>query len=330
MARHTLYPTKMQYQEVSRSLVVKCPILKDRACNSSGYDTWRESLRNKFKKERSPLVDERTLKQKGLFGRKRAAGEARPPSAAKKVVRSSKEDAVEVDGEDDASLKRHIADLKLLATRRNLDAAAINDKMTRTLQHRIQFIRSHTAREILDKFPILKLEHQLIRELERAYSRLTVSTVLNTFLQKSQKIIDYCKPLKTSKQLLLDVNTMTAAWQREELKEAACCLLLPLAMGEKDVYVIDKDPTGPSPTLVYAGNTLQPGRSSLCMDGEVIATPGSVKDGFAAMFAAFYVYGVEYPRHAKNTMNFFQQHICKLDLRKPMPMRVQRFINSIV
>ena len=60
----------------------------------------------------------------------------------------------------------------------------------------------------------------------------------------------------------------------------------------------------------------------------MIATPGSVVDGFVAMFAAFCVYGVEYPCHAKNNMIFIQQHIWKLDLKKPMITRVQRFRNT--
>ena len=96
------------------------------------------------------------------------------------------------------------------------------------------------------------------------------------------------------------------------------------------IFTFRQDPIGPTPTLVYVESPLQDGKSSLQLDGQVIGTPSTVTEGFCAMFASFYVYGVEYPRHAKNSMHFFQQHIWKLDLYKPMPTKVQRFVNSVV
>ncbi|XDV14217.1 hypothetical protein PO909_002394 [Leuciscus waleckii] len=49
------YPTSEQYNKVCSALVTKYQFLRDRT--GRGYESWHEILKNKFKKERSPLVD---------------------------------------------------------------------------------------------------------------------------------------------------------------------------------------------------------------------------------------------------------------------------------
>ncbi|XP_072165867.1 uncharacterized protein [Diadema setosum] len=92
VSQHTMYPTPSQYQIVCSTLVARFPVLKDRAQNSSGYDTWKESLINKFKYERSPLQSNDVLKKKEVYGHKKAAVDRnQPPSTVKRVKRDSVE-----------------------------------------------------------------------------------------------------------------------------------------------------------------------------------------------------------------------------------------------
>ncbi|KAK6488871.1 hypothetical protein HHUSO_G7826, partial [Huso huso] len=51
----TMYPSHKQYVLLLSSLVMNYPFLREKI--GSGYDALHESLRNKFKKERRPLVD---------------------------------------------------------------------------------------------------------------------------------------------------------------------------------------------------------------------------------------------------------------------------------
>lgn len=130
IARYTIYPTSMQYTEVSRALVRKYPLLKDRACNESGYDTWKESLWTKFKHERAPLVNERVALQKEVYGHKRkSTGNAEKPlSPMQKAKARSATEELPSFGEDKKSVEKHIADLKRMASQRNPGGGRQNDK----------------------------------------------------------------------------------------------------------------------------------------------------------------------------------------------------------
>ncbi|RXN32351.1 sterile alpha motif domain-containing 3-like isoform X2 [Labeo rohita] len=59
MIEHTMYPTNAEYVQVAKALIVKYPFLKD--LEGNGYHTWHQSLKRKFKTERSPLVHDDEL-----------------------------------------------------------------------------------------------------------------------------------------------------------------------------------------------------------------------------------------------------------------------------
>eukprot|EP00057_Strongylocentrotus_purpuratus_P027886 XP_011682360.1 PREDICTED: sterile alpha motif domain-containing protein 3 [Strongylocentrotus purpuratus] len=88
---HSLYPTREEYNCVARSLIKKYPLLADRAVNSTGYDTWKQALRNKFKNTRKPLTQESAvLERKRIFGHPRqnqGRDKAGQPSPIKKAKR---------------------------------------------------------------------------------------------------------------------------------------------------------------------------------------------------------------------------------------------------
>ncbi|KAK2913847.1 hypothetical protein Q8A67_002246 [Cirrhinus molitorella] len=89
ITKHTWYPSHKMYGDVLGGLITRFPFLRDDS--SSGYDTLLECLRNKFKKERSPLVSSKVvLQMKEKYGTKRKSdGQADSVSPIQQQMASS-------------------------------------------------------------------------------------------------------------------------------------------------------------------------------------------------------------------------------------------------
>ena len=55
--------------------------------------------------------------------------------------------------------ERTKGELKFYASRRNPDSTIVQDKLLRTCRYRQEYIATHNATEVLEEFPILKIEH---------------------------------------------------------------------------------------------------------------------------------------------------------------------------
>ena len=93
---------------------------------------------------------------------------------------------------------------------------------------------------------------------------------------------------------------------------------------------IFQEPVTPTPTVVFRGKLLGADLvTAVWIDGREVCCCSGILTGFATMFSLFYVYGLEYPRLGKNSFIFIQQHLAGLDLEKPAPLKVQRFLYKI-
>ncbi|XP_063072346.1 sterile alpha motif domain-containing protein 3-like [Engraulis encrasicolus] len=106
ITKHTWYPSHKMYGDVLGTLTMKYPFLKDGS--SSGHATLLECLRNKFKKERRPLLNSALVEEmKVKYGSKKrtsaqmtdchsstqmlAKRRGHPPSTVQPVPNSSQE-----------------------------------------------------------------------------------------------------------------------------------------------------------------------------------------------------------------------------------------------
>ncbi|XP_072165866.1 sterile alpha motif domain-containing protein 3-like [Diadema setosum] len=327
------YPTPSQYKFVCSTLVTKFPVLKDRAQNSSGYDTWKESLINKFKYERSPMQSNDVLKKREVYGHKKAAVDRNQPPSIR-----AKRDSVETNqpGEDAVSMHQDTLVLQQLAAERNPDMALVKDKMEKTRRYRMDFIAQHSVKEILEEFPILKNETQLLAELQAAYGGKDVHAFLcKFFLEAADGIMALARKNSNCSDILQSYTALheecTSEKQKQDLTVDACSLLLPLLLGEKDLmYVINKEPVVPTPCLIIQGNNpLDTNDLHISMDGEVLASCSSISMGFAATFASFYVYAAQYPLSGKNTPLLYQHQFAGLGNNKALSPKVLRFLNNL-
>ncbi|XP_033111013.1 sterile alpha motif domain-containing protein 3-like [Anneissia japonica] len=299
MIQYTLYPTTAQYTEVARALVTKFKILKDKSGNSTGHDTWRESLKNKFKHERAPLIhNEDVLKRKKIFGHSKKAA---VKDDEERTVKYVKLDVIKesTSGEDQASISKHVTDLMDLSKKRNPDQNILNDKLERTKKYRLKYIAEHSVKDALEKFPFLQLENEIIKEVERCYGSRNIHShlraTMSTFIDNIIQLMNY--------------------WMHTEER-----LLTALKKRRK------KDPVSLTPCLVLHGNIFHTEDCVVMLDGIRVCRPANVAMGMAIMFCCFYIYGVEYPKAAKNSLIYFQQYIAALGRDSQTPVKVQRLI----
>ncbi|XP_063952467.1 uncharacterized protein LOC129258791 isoform X1 [Lytechinus pictus] len=340
MVQVAVYPHSWEYNAVCSALINKHPILKDRTINGSGYDTIKESLRTKFKHERgirTPSTD--VARRRELYGRngprKRAEDNV---EKAPSPVKRKKRDSIETShgGEDEASIQRHIASLKDLASKRGADPSIIQDKMKRTRSHRLCFIQANALQDVLNEYPILRFEKQLIRELQNTYGAKEIAAAIAESVTASGEVI-LREGLKVPaaqeviEQYQDKVDGATTDKQKKDLLVALSCLLFPLIFGEKDsMYTINKEPQSPTPTLVISGNPFECRDLAIFMDGIEVCRASDLTSGFVATFSSFYVFGVQYPQRGKRTLQLYQKFFAGLDDGSPLPPRVQRFLNSLV
>ncbi|XP_014673982.1 PREDICTED: prostatic spermine-binding protein-like [Priapulus caudatus] len=212
------------------------------------------------------LKDEDVLKKKALYGHKKAPIDPnQPPSPVKRAKRDSLAETQE--GEDAASIQRHIHDLKLLAARQNPDVGIVKDNMHRTRGYRIEYIAKHSVVEILQEFPILKAETQLLEQLQAAFGGKDVhASLYKFFLGAADGIMELAEKNSDTKGIRELFTSVLEECTSDKKKQG--CLLLQLLLGEKEqTYVINKDPVVPTPTMVIKGNPFDTEEIYIDMDG---------------------------------------------------------------
>ncbi|XP_067296379.1 uncharacterized protein [Pseudorasbora parva] len=116
----------------------------------------------------------------------------------------------------------------------------------------------------------------------------------------------------------------------EGLVRNAALILLPALFKENVsfLYCVDSEPKGPAPTVVLNGSPdpLKAESVSIIMDNVNIIREADIDmtQAVEGLFAAYFLFNVQYPLAIKNTMIFIQKYMLKLrsrhDTRMPIPV----------
>ncbi|KAL1022757.1 hypothetical protein UPYG_G00031920 [Umbra pygmaea] len=176
-------PNHKMYGDVLGSLITCFTFLKDGS--SSGYDTLLECLRNKFKKERIPLVSSSiVLQMKEKYGIKRKCSGQTDSEGVSQQQENAKcrrqpldimayNDSacshevvldLEVMGEDETSFREHINAITLELRKSNPSYSEVKNRMKRTLFKRVQ-IMDRAAAEVMEQFPFLGVPQLMLHEM---------------------------------------------------------------------------------------------------------------------------------------------------------------------
>lgn len=87
---------------------------------------------------------------------------------------------------------------------------------------------------------------------------------------------------------------------------------------------------GPSPHVVLAAGESE-GR--LVIEEKNICSTEGVLEAFVVLFSVFYIFNIEYPKYAKNTLIFIQKYIIQLKDKYKTPSKVSALmlkLNSLM
>ncbi|XP_067273064.1 sterile alpha motif domain-containing protein 3-like [Pseudorasbora parva] len=194
----TWYPTQQQYKEVCTALTEMYPNLRDQT--GIGYESWHGMLRNKFKKERKPLVDLNLINVPGQYmrkGRKRSLDENENDTAS----------IADMTTEDEFSIRQHISKMNTECEKKKPNISMLQDKMKRTERDRDVYIKEKSTQEVLIKYPALRLPAIIFSEMKTKYNTDVDRRILTGFGTTAEKIVTEAQRRGVAKDLLAMYNT---------------------------------------------------------------------------------------------------------------------------
>ncbi|XP_067219167.1 sterile alpha motif domain-containing protein 3-like [Chanodichthys erythropterus] len=206
MCTYTWYPTSEQYNKVCSALVAKYQFLRDRT--GRGYESWHEVLKNKFKKERSPLVDIEEINSiRSRFSRVKKHAPSIQASDTKKATNKETEDLSviqdmsqkrqrseeSVSGEDKYSIGIHLEKIRTECLKKTPNIRLLQDCMERTRNERADYMKNHSTKEILLRYPALKIPSVLVYEFESILDGNIENNILKNLDLVAQKVINECQ-----------------------------------------------------------------------------------------------------------------------------------------
>ncbi|KAL1005711.1 hypothetical protein UPYG_G00062730 [Umbra pygmaea] len=255
-------------------------------------ETLLECLRNKFKNERSPLVNLKTVQEmKKKFGTKRQrsgdpvplediAGQERAKRRRENAIQISSEDIdrtreivldLEVVGEDELSFKEHISSINNELRRRQPDFLNIKDRMKRSLYQRVEHMGKPTEEE-MEMFPFLQVPLLMHHEMRLRFGQdleLNLQDALNMMTPNILRVA------RSGNQRGL-LSTLLGTETNKDLERSAAILILPILFKEssKFLYCLEEEPTSSFPTITFhdAENPLHAVKASVKMDGVTITS----------------------------------------------------------
>ncbi|KAK7175612.1 hypothetical protein R3I93_002520 [Phoxinus phoxinus] len=338
LSQKTMYPSHTQYVDLMRSVLMSFPFLREKY--GSGFDALLESLRNKFKKERKPLVhlDEvARMKEKyssSIAGCKRASTNDEEPVCSKTKMPAS--DNFEDDGEDEHSIAQHVKCMQMESRKLRPNLDLIRQRLKRTKKYRAEYISQHSTKEVLCQFPCLRRPIFLLEEMNNSTHIDIDKCVLSNLRKLSPQLVEKAPNTDLKQMLKRTLALCETEVERNGQMVNAAILLLPSLFKEKEsaLYVINQDPPHPTPAIVLKdcenGNPLTSGSISIRMDGEdMVEDDGGIDISLAVslLYSMYQIYNVAYPKYLRKTMAFLEAFVFKRS--GPVPICVKRVYNSL-
>ncbi|XP_072557754.1 sterile alpha motif domain-containing protein 3-like isoform X2 [Paramormyrops kingsleyae] len=351
ITKYTWYPNHKKYTDVLGCLITRFPFLRDHS--SSGYETLLECLRNKFKKERSPLVNLATVQEmKKKFGAKRRRVmdhvPLEDPLGHQRAKRHRSEYTIQTSwgdcnptqkivldhdgvGEDDLSFREHINAMNNELCRRQPDFPNIMDRMKRTLYKRVEYMAKPTE-EVMEMFPFLQVPELMHHEMRLRFGQDMELSLQNALSLLTSNIIRAAQ--HGSQKELLSSLLRTEA-NTDNLQKSVAILILPALFKEnsKFLYCLNEEPPSSFPTIILhdSETPLLASRASIKMD-EVTITSGKmdIPHALQCLLEVYFIFGVQYPKQIKHTLSFAERYLFQMaNGQKPVSIPVLKLYNQI-
>ncbi|XP_076736415.1 uncharacterized protein LOC112430631 [Maylandia zebra] len=197
-------------------------------------------------------------------------------------------------------------------------------------------------RTVLLSFPFLKESYGSGYLLEEASMLLKTDVdkkVIRGFSKLAAKLVSIAPNSNLKSLCLKSVDESQTDTERKGQMVNTAVLLLPSIFKENasHLFVINKDPHSPIPTIVLSSSDGKPLSDStevnVQMDGQKRILDSGEMDISLAMgivFSLYHVYNVAYPSELKKTFCFLEAFVLNLGtLTTPVPVAVQRVANAL-
>ncbi|XP_063343376.2 uncharacterized protein LOC134636998 [Pelmatolapia mariae] len=279
-----MYPSHVQYVELLRTVLLSFPFLKE--SYGSGYDALHESLRNKFKKERRPLVDVEEIEKMRQKYSVPNSGRKRSSDVQPCIILKKKNKDILL---DERSTDQHVSVIKqeCQKTRPNVDV--IRTHLRKIQKYRTHYILQHTTEEVLREFPCLTIPVVLLEEASMLLKTDVDKKVIRGFSKLAAKLVSIAPNSNLKSLCLKSVDESQTDTERKGQIVNTAVLLLPSIFKENasHLFVINKDPHSPIPTIVLSSSDGKPLSDStevnVQMDGQKMILDSGEMDISLAM-----------------------------------------------
>ncbi|KAK8770131.1 hypothetical protein V5799_013405 [Amblyomma americanum] len=167
MLKYTVVPTRDFYARVTHLLLQKYPQLTDVV--GTGSDSWKVSLRYKFKNQRRRLSEDPLVAEnKRKFGSQRKQAQGFTSTELKRHTRPKLDiKHTAILGEDDTTLAAHEEWLLAEAKKGDPDESGIRERMTLTAKSRLQSIRTMKIEDVKKLYPYMMQPERFIEDFKR-------------------------------------------------------------------------------------------------------------------------------------------------------------------
>ncbi|KAK3610586.1 hypothetical protein CHS0354_009026 [Potamilus streckersoni] len=213
--------------------------------------------------------------------------------------------------------------------------------MNNTFDIRRNFINFEdpTVAIIRETYPYLFKERQILAEFERITEFDLDQTLQQYCVKNSGPIIELAKHcpgtgalLKAADKIKLEQPDLKQYWDM-----VTCICLLPTLLRENLVDCIIEiaedaqvDAKGKIvPVLVSRGSVFKSDEFFLIIEEEVVQEYEEFTIAFENLFAAYWVFNMEYPQTLQNTYTFIQKAILKMKDNIPIPAQCKQLMNRL-
>ncbi|XP_047139732.1 uncharacterized protein LOC105845782 isoform X5 [Hydra vulgaris] len=346
-SKYTWYPNSMQYLEVISALCAKYSYLSDYSMpgckkNGSPSSILLESLKNKFKKERMPLINnEDVLLAKKKFGKK-GYGKKHKRFEDSEIEENEKTPRqiqyfplMEDELVDEVGTMLLLDEMLQESSKIRPNYEVMLDRQKRTCVHRTKDIQNKSTIDIMAAYPWMSLPKLILTEVKILFNKDLDRELRVSLARIASKVLDIVS--KKKEQLLSSILT-TIEGEQDEVKKkemmmnTAVFMLPRLFKGDcsDHLFVAGKMPVVNSPTIVFDfGNENMASSPKITIVLDYIEV---MRDDFgtdnvlalACLIGVHYLYNAKYHPKISNTLKFVQHALIGLSGESddlPMPVR---------
>ncbi|XP_077484490.1 uncharacterized protein LOC144094405 [Amblyomma americanum] len=313
MLKYTVVPTRDFYARVTHLLLQKYPQLTDVV--GTGSDSWKVSLRYKFKNQRRRLSEDPLVAEnKRKFGSQRKQAQGFTSTELKRHTRPKLDiKHTAILGEDDTTLAAHEEWLLAEAKKGDPDESGIRERMTLTTKSRLQSIRTMKIEDVKKLYPYMMQPERFIEDFKRLI-RSDVTDCISRGIDATVALV---------RQEAVACNLLSLA----ALKIIALNVKEPKAF---HMFVQEGGQDMPiTPCVLYSGESIEDADYFYLVVERKRLFFTCNAEGLIVLLGAYWLFNLCYSSDAFNTLVVLERLYLKMNVTTPRTV-VTKFLNKVV